>query len=72
MSMYHSVSDDNDGGKLETSSNTAYGVVTASQEPEYEVIELQRSTQIVGRLYRDEPATILATTCITIMYSLEI
>ena len=36
----HSVSDD--GGKLETSSNTAYGVVTASQEPEYEVIELQR------------------------------
>ena len=57
MSMYyvpHSVSDDNDGEKLETSSNTAYGVdgvVTASQEPEYEVIELQRPTQIVGRLY---------------------
>ena len=53
MSMYHvphSTSDDKDGENLETSSNTAYGVVTASQEPEYEVIELQRPTQVVGRV----------------------
>ena len=38
-----STSIENDGEKVETCSNTAYGVVTVTEEHEYEMIKLQQT-----------------------------